>query len=192
MKRFFLTALVAFVTVASASAQYSIKTPILAQDASLSGIMAYVAELEQLKDQADKVARNGREAINVFLQEQSPEIYSSVVKSVHTGKTISIIGGSIAVAGIGGAIGTLAAYNFNVRETIPGSLIAGSCGALAAVGLGMGLAGIITILDSGRDGIVLYKRAVNDEITRIKSFSGYRAELHFGATASGVGLALNF
>ena len=191
MKRLFIVLAFAFVSVI-ASAQFKINTPTLAEDPKLSDLMDYTQELEKKKSDLQMIYKNkGKVGVMRFFKEESPELYNYVLRSERKGKTMSIVGGSIFVAGAAGCITTVLLTD--ITKSIPNSLIAGGCGVVAAVGAGLGVAGLITLFDADRDGVLLYERQVNDEIAKVKSFMPYRTSLSFGTTNSGgVGLNLTF
>lgn len=191
MKRLFIVLAFAFISL-GASAQFKVNTPTLSDDPTLSELMDYTQKFEQKKADLQLIYKNkGKVGVKKFLKEESPEIYNNILKSEKNGKVMSIVGGSIFVAGAAGCVTTVLVTD--IAKSIPYSLIAGGCGIVAAVGAGIGVAGLITILDADRNGVLLYERAVNDEISKVKSFIPYRASLTFGPTQSGgVGLNLKF
>lgn len=187
----FALALTAFSFCLSAqdTEQIQIKTPPLPNDPTVVDIMHYTKELQAKKVEIQAIYKNqGKKAAKEFLKTESPQIYNTILHNERQKKTFLIVGGSMLGGGAAAAVTIAALKN---PGTSVGSFVAVSCCAgVAIVGAGIALAGIIGSADAARDGVILYKRAVDDEINNIKVYSGGVKTVSLGATRSG-GLGLN-
>ncbi|MCI2145046.1 MAG: hypothetical protein LKK08_02185 [Bacteroidales bacterium] len=168
-----------------------IKTPPLPNDPTMVDMLHYTKELESKKVEIMNVYKEkGKSGAMEFFKEESPQIYGGILHSERQTKRFLIVGGSMFVVGAGTA--TALALTIHPSESV-GSFVAVSCCAgVGIIGAGLALAGWINGADAVRDGIILYKRAVDDEINDVKAYSGAIRKLSLGPTPSGYGLKLVF
>jgi hypothetical protein len=168
-----------------------IKTPALPNDPTLVDLLHYTNDLRDKKTEIESIYKNnGKKATKEFLKVESPEIYNNILRSERQVKKFAIIGGSMCLAGITGAV--ISSTVGKPAENQAAFIGLGVSVATAIVGGGLAAVGFISGVDAVRDGVIIYKRAVDDEINNVKSLQGAAKTLSLGPTNSGFGLKLTF
>lgn len=197
MKKVLILAFALFLTLnwsllAQNSERVQIKTPALPNDPTLVDLLHYTDDLRDKKGEIESIYKiQGKKATKDFLKVESPEIYNNIMRSERQMKTFMIVGGSLCVAGAAAAV--VIATTTKPAENQGAFIGLGVSAATAVIGGGLALVGLLTGVDAVRDGVVIYKRAVDDEINDVKTFQGAAKSLSLGPTQSGnFGLSLTF